>query len=69
MLAACYVKQLTFSKIFQDPESFARGVPTRTPFFEEGREDPNERIQIPLEAGHHRRADDGPTLHAGLVAL
>ena len=37
-----------------------------------------ERVQIPLKAGHHRpasetsfkwRADNGPTLNAGLVAL
>ena len=30
-------------------------------------------IKIPLKAGHHRafdwRADDGPTLNAGLVVL
>ena len=68
-----------------DPESFVRGGPTLTAFFfsfffslmRGG------RTQIPLLAGHQRpvsetpfkwrfadwRADDGPTMNAGLVAL
>ena len=62
-----------------DPESFVRGGPTRTRVFlvDEGREDPNTTISGPSSA-HQRnaikmafrwRADDGPTLNAGLVAL
>ena len=59
-----------------DPESFVRGGPTLTRFFffffffslMRGR-----RNQIPLLAGHSQpaseRADDGPTLNAGMVAL
>ena len=57
-----------------DQESFARGDPTLAFILV----DEGERIQIPLKAGHHRptsemafrwRADDGPTLNAGLAAL
>ena len=60
-----------------DPESFARGGPTFFSFLIRGK-----RIQIALKAGHHWpasdrpfkwhfccRADDGPTLNAGLAAL
>ena len=61
-----------------DPESFVRGGPTLTTFlFSLMRGD---IIQIPLLAGHQWpasetpmafrwRADDGPTLNDGLVAL
>ena len=63
---------------YADPESFVRGGPTLTTFFfffyfDEGWKDQNTTI-----AGHRRpasemafrwRADDGPTLNAGLVAL
>ena len=45
---------------------FPRG-PTLTTFFIQLTR--GERIQIPLKAGHHRSADDGSTLNAGLVAL
>ena len=37
-------------------------------FVEEGREDPNTTLSGPSMA-FHWRADDGPTLIAGLVAL
>ena len=46
-----------------DPESFVRGDPTLTKFFlvDEGREDLSTTIRW--------RADGGPTLNAGLVAV
>ena len=52
-----------------DPESFVRGGPTF--FFLKLMR--GERIQISLQAGHHRLAsetpfNDRPTLNAGLVA-
>ena len=65
--------QARISPTCADLESFARGGPTLTTFFIR-----EKRIQIALEAGHHRsnsetpfkwRANDGPTLNAGLVAL
>ena len=58
-----------------DPEFFARGGPTLV------LDDEGERIQMPLKMGHHRpasethlmafrwRADNGPKLNDGLVAL
>ena len=49
-----------------DPKSFARRGPTLTTLFSLMR---GERIQIPQYAAFHWRADDGPTLNAGLVAL
>ena len=53
-----------------DPESFVRGGPTLTMFFlvDEGREDPSTTISGPSSA-FRWRADDGPTMNAGLVAL
>ena len=50
-----------------DPESFARGVPTLLTMFifDEGREDSNSTRRGPFRW----RADDGPTLNAGLVVL
>ena len=59
-----------------DPESFVRGGPTLTTFFFSLMR--GGRVQIPLIAGNQRnailmafrwRADDGPTVNAGLVAL
>ena len=62
-----------------DPESLARGGPTLTTFFssffsDEGKEDPNSTTSWPSSARQRNaifkwRADDGPTLNAGLVAL
>ena len=61
-----------------DPESFVRGGPNLTRFFlDEGREDPNTPISRPssarqpntIETAFHWRADGGPTLNAGLLAL
>ena len=65
-----------------DPESFFRGGPTLTTFFfvflvAEGKEDPNTTKSGPSSARQRSailmafrwRADDGPTLNAGLVAL
>ena len=48
-----------------DPDSFARRGPTLKTFFliNERREDP------PQYAAFRWRADDGPTLNAGMVAL
>ena len=59
---------------------FVRGGPTMTAFyysFAEGREDPNTTISGPSSArqrisismAFRWRADDGPTLNAGLLAL
>ena len=45
-----------------DLESFARGGPTLTTFFDGGK-----RIQIVLKAGYYRPASEMP--NAGLVAL
>ena len=60
-----------------DPESFVRGGPTFTTIFlvDEGKEDPNTTISGPssarqrnaIEMAFRWRADDGPTLGAGLV--
>ena len=57
-----------------DPERFARGGPT---FFYKGKEDPNSikygplstRQRNAIQMEFHWRADDGPTLNAGLAAL
>ena len=52
-----------------DPENFVRGVPNLTFFFffgfDEGRKDPNTTVR---EMAFCWRADNGPTLHARLVA-
>ena len=52
-----------------NPESFVRGGPNRITFLiflvVKGIEDPNITINMPSNHG----TDDGPTLHAGLVAL
>ena len=61
----------------KNPGRFVRGGPTLTKAFLFFLVDVGEKIQIPLKAGHHRpikiafylRADDGPTLHAGLAAF
>ena len=65
--------------VWADPESFVRGVPTLRFFFKvyEGRKDPNTTISVPSWACQQNaiymafcwRANDGPTLNAGLVAL
>ena len=47
-----------------DQESFVREGPNMTTFFYKGREDPSTTI-----SGLRWRADDGPILNAGLVAL
>ena len=57
-----------------DPESFVRVGPTLTTFFlfDKGRKDQNTTISGPPTAhqtAFRWRADDGPTLNAGLVAL
>ena len=61
-----------------DPGSFVRGVPNLIFFLvEEGIKDPNIIINGPPSARQRNaihmasrwRADDGPTLNAGLVAL
>ena len=58
------------------PESFARGGPTLKTFLvEEGTEDPNTTKSGPLSAHQQNailmvfrwRANDGPTLNAGLI--
>ena len=58
------------------PESFARGGPTLKTFLvEEGTEDPNTTKSGPLSACQQNailmvfrwRANDGPTLNAGLI--
>ena len=54
-----------FTPSYADPEIFVRGVPTLTTFFSLMG---GGGIQLPLKAGHHRRADDGPKLNAGSVA-
>ena len=54
-----------------DPKSFVRGGPTLITFFYEGREDPRTTISGPSSAhemAFRWRADDRPTLNAGLVA-
>ena len=51
-----------------DPESYVREGPTLTFFLvDEGREDQNTTIGGPSSA-FRWRADNGPTLNAGLVA-
>ena len=58
------------------PEGFVRGGPTLY-FCDEGKEDPDttksrplfSRQQNAIKMAFHRRADDGPTLNAGLVAI
>ena len=65
-----------------DPESFFRGGPTLTTFFyiflvDEGRKHPNTTIrghpsarqQNAIQMAFCWRANGGPTLNAGLVAL
>ena len=55
-----------------DQESFASGGPTLTSFFYEEREEEGIQIAIKADAilmAFHWRADDGPTLNAGWVAL
>ena len=63
-----------------DPESFDRGGPTLMGFFfllDEGREDPNTTLSGPswthqlnaIKSVIHLRADDCPTLNAGLAQL
>ena len=64
-----------------DPENFVRGGPTLTFFFlvDEGWEDPNTCTTIcgpslarqgkSILMAFHWRADDGPTLNTGSVAL
>ena len=55
-----------------DPESYVRGGPTLTFLVDEGREDQNTTIEGPSSARQRNtfrwRADNGPTLNAGLVA-
>ena len=52
------------------PRKFFRGGPTLRVFFE-GREDPNNAKSVELSARQRNgwRADDGPTLNTGKVAL
>ena len=65
-----------------NPESFVRGGPTLTTFFvcffvDDGREVPNTTISGPSSARQRNaveiafcwRADNGPPLNAGLIAL
>ena len=62
-----------------DSESFLTWGPTLTIFFlvDDGREDPNTTISGPsstrqrnaIAMEFHRRVDNSPALHAGLVAL
>ena len=69
---------IIFSKILEeqpcrDPESYVRGGPTLTFFLvDEGREDQNTTKGGPSSARQrntfHWRADNGPTLNAGLEA-
>ena len=71
-----YDKTLAWHGFSADPESFVRGGPPLTTFFllllllvvlaDEKREDPNTTI-----SGRTKRwrADDSPTLNAGLKAL
>ena len=55
-----------------DPESYVRGGPTLIFLVDEGREDQNTTIGGPSSARQRNafcwRADNGPTLNAGLVA-
>ena len=66
--------------LIRGSKNFIRGGPTLTTFFflvDEGWEDPNTTICGPISARQRNailmafrwRADDGPTLNAGLVAL
>ena len=62
-----------------DSESFVRGGPTLTMLFlvDEGWDDPNTTTSGPslarerkaIEMAFRLRADDGPTLNAGLLAF
>ena len=60
-----------------DPDNFVRGGPNLIFLIDGGREDPNTTLIWPasarqrnaIEMAFRWRADDGPTLNAGLVTL
>ena len=81
MLMYIYISKIQLFEVqpCADPESYVRGGPTSTLTFlvDEGREDQNTTIGGPsstrqrnaISMAFRWRADNGPTLNAGFVAL